>query len=121
MTKRTPKIGDERFTVEIIATSAVEAMARKQGWTGGDEGLREFCEPEEAAVYWQRKTLDEAVKAAKDWLAGGLSFYGCVIIDREVYEEPHDDRGNPVKVPPTWERQESFEVAMDGECIKVAA
>jgi hypothetical protein len=120
MARRAPKIGDERFLIEILNTSAVEALARKQGWDGG-EGLREFCEPEEAAVYWTRSTLDEAVKAAKDWLSHGTSFYGCAIIDRQVFEAPHDDRGNPVDAPATWERHETYEVAMDGEMIQVAA
>lgn len=117
--RRKPQIGDERYIIEILTTSAVEALARKQGWAGGDEGLREFCEPEEAAVYWERRSLDDAVKAAKDWLSHGTSFYGCAIIDRQVYEEAHDDRGNAVKCPPSWERQESYEVAMDGEAIRV--
>ena len=102
--KRKPKIGDERFRIEILSTAAVTALAKQQGWEGGDEGLREYCEPEEAAVYWCRYSLDEAVKAAKEWLSHGVSFYGSVIIDREVYEEPHDDQGNLVKVPPCWDR-----------------
>ena len=118
MARRIPKVGDERFLVEIINTAAVEALARKHGWTG-DEGLRECCEPEDAAVYWERRTLDDAEKAARDWLANGLSFYGCVIIDRQVFEQPSDDRGNLVDVPPQWENQESYEVAMDGETIRV--
>ena len=120
MARRAPKIGEERFLIEILNTSAVEALARKQGWDGGDEGLRESCEPEDAAVYWTRSALDEAVKAARDWLSQGTSFYGCAIIAREVFEAPHDDRGNPVNCPATWERHETFEVAMDGEMIKVA-
>ena len=73
--KRTPGLGDERYLIEILNTSAVEALARKQGWDE-KEGLREFCEPEEAAVYWTRRTLDDAVTAAKDWLSHGTSFYG---------------------------------------------
>ena len=115
---RQPKIGAERFRIEILSTAAVEALARKQGWNSED-GLREYCEPEDAAVYWTRLTLDEAKKAAADWLSHGTSFYGCGIIDRELYVQPHDDRGNLVKVPPQWERQESYEVAGDSELITV--
>jgi hypothetical protein len=115
---RQPKIGEERFLIEIISTSAVEALARKQGWNGED-GLREFCEPEDAAVYWVRRTLDEAKKAAADWLSHNTSFYGCVIIDRQVYQQPHDSSGDLVEVPPEWEFQEAYEVAMDGELITV--
>lgn len=118
--QRKPKLGDERYLIEILSAAAVEALARKQGWAGGDEGIREFCEPEDAAVYWIRRSLDEAKKAAADWLSNTASFYGCVIIDRQVFEEARDDRGNLIMgVPPVWERQESYELAMDGETITI--
>jgi hypothetical protein len=110
-----PKIGDERFLVEMIDTARVEALARKRGWKGG-EGLRECCEPEDTALYTTHKSLAEAVTAAKEYLAEGTSFYGCTLIDHEVYEQWHDDRGNRVKGA-SWERQRSYEVAMDGEPI----
>lgn len=115
-----PQIGDERYLLEIISTEAVLALAKKQGWPGGEEGVREFCEPEDAAVYSVHKTLDEAVDAARKWLATGQSFYGCAMIDHQVYEQWHDDLGNRVKGA-DWERQKSFEVAMDDEVLEIAA
>jgi hypothetical protein len=107
-----PQIGDERFLVEMIDHEAVKKLASEQGWTGGDEGLREFCEPEEAAVHKVCGTLDEATKAALAWLATGRDFYGCSIIDRQVFEKPKG-------CPASWERQESWEVAMDGDRIVI--
>jgi len=116
---RKPKIGDERYLVERIDTRSVEALARKQGWPGGDEGLREFCEPDDAASYTEHHTLDDAVAVARAWLAKGTSFYGCVMIDHEVYEQWHDDRGNRVKGA-EWERQCSYEVSRgEPEVIRV--
>lgn len=116
-----PKLGDVRFLVEMIDTANVEAMARKQGWRGTDdpEAIREYCEPEDAAVHSAHGSLDDAVRAARKWLAKGTSFYGCVIIDHEIFERCHDDRGNAVKHF-DWERQCSYEVtADDSEIIKV--
>jgi hypothetical protein len=113
-----PVLGSERYTVEIIDTEKVEALARKQGWPGGIEGLREFCEPEDAAEYRVCRTLDEAIKMARAWLAKGSSFYGCCIIDHEIYEPLHDDLGNRVKGA-SWEVQRSYEVANDDEVIEV--
>jgi hypothetical protein len=114
-----PKIGDERWLLEIIDTADVEAMARLEGWNGED-GIREFCEPENASTYTVHTSLDKAVAAAREYLAKGTSFYGCAIIDHQVVETPHDDLGNLIDVPPEWERQRSYEVAMDGECIEVS-
>lgn len=113
-----PKVGDERYLVEMIDARAVEAMARTAGWDGED-GLREFCEPQDAAVYSVHKSLDEAVSAAHTWLATGRDFYGCAIIDHQVFEKPIDDTGNLIRVPPQWKRRSSYEVTMDGECIIV--
>ncbi len=116
------KIGDKRWLLERIDIRAVEAMARKQGWTGNDtEGLREYCEPDEAAEYSVHKSLDDATAAALKWLATGRSFYGCAIIDEQVFQEAHDDRGDLIDVPPLWERERTYEVAMDGELIMVEA
>jgi len=115
--KSKPEVGDERFLVEMIETVRVEAMARKAGWDGSD-GLREFCEPDEAALYTEHATLDEAVAAARAWLATGASFYGCAIIDHQVYETWHDDRGNAVKGA-SWEDCGAYEVTDDGDCVKV--
>jgi hypothetical protein len=115
-----PKVGDERFLLEVLNTSDVEALARKNGWTGGEaESLRDYCEPEDAATYTTHYTLASATRAAKRDLAKGDSFYGCALIDREVFEVPSLGDGTLIAVPPTWERQESYEVAMDGEVINV--
>ena len=116
--QNSPKLGDERYLVEMIQTDRVEAMARKHGWDGED-GLREFCEPEDAALWSEHQTLDAAIQAAREWLATGKAFYGCVIIDHEVFERWRDDRGNAVKHA-DWERQRSYEVANDEEVIEVS-
>jgi hypothetical protein len=113
-----PKIGDERYVVEMISTPVVEAMAREQGWDGED-GLREFCEPQDAATYSTHKTLDDATAAARQWLAAGQSFYGSAIIDHEIFTKPHDDAGRLIPAPAEWERAHTYEVAMDGEAIEV--
>jgi hypothetical protein len=116
---RKPDIGDERYMVEMIDLERVKAVARKHGYTGrGGEGLREFCEPEQAAVYSIHATLDEATAAAKAYLLKGTSFYGSTIIDHEVFERWQDDLGNRVKGA-SWECQRSWEVAQDGERIEV--
>lgn len=115
-----PKVGDERYLVEVISTEAVEKMARDAGWDGRD-GLREFCEPEDAAIYTVHETLDLATDAARKWLATGKSFYGSAMIDHQVFEQWHDDRGNRVKGA-DWERQKSYEVAAgDDEILEIAA
>ena len=110
-----PKIGDERFLVEMIDVRHVEAMARKDGWPGGTEGLREFCEPQDAAKHTAHATLDAATEAARKFLSTGQAFYGSVLIDRQVWEREFRD------VPPDWQRHQTFEVAMDGERIEVEA
>jgi hypothetical protein len=106
-----PKIGDERWLVEKIDADKVERMAKKAGWSGGNEGLREFFEPENAAVYESFSSLEAAIAAANKWLATGRDFYGCVIIDHQVLEEWEDYIN--------WERHESYEVARDGQAIRV--
>lgn len=115
------KLGAQRFLLETISHKAVVALARKNGWEDDGEGLREFVEPEDVAVHTAFRTLAEAQEAAKRHLSSGDAFYGCALIDRQVYQQPHDDRGNLVRVPPTWETEQTFEVAMDGETIDVAA
>lgn len=107
-------IGAERYLVELIATRDVMTLAREAGWhSHHEEGLREFCEPEDAATYAVHASLDAATEAARAYLKNGAAFYGCVIIDHERFERLRPD------MPPTWERQRSYEVAMDGERIEV--
>lgn len=113
------RIGDERFLLEIIDTADVESIARKNGWNGNDDYLRDYCEPNDAAHYVSFKTLEAATSGAKEYLKKGTSLYGCAIIDHQVYEKAHDDRGNIVDCPPCWETQKIYEVAMDMERIEV--
>lgn len=76
--------------------------------------MLDYAEHNEAAVYSEHKTLDGAVKAAKDWLKLGNSTFGCCLIDHEVFE-PYESG-----MFPEWERQKTFEVAMDfNEVIEV--
>lgn len=108
-------IGDERFMAEMIDVTKVEAMAREQGWPGGIEGLREFCEPADAADYSVHQTLEDATRAAKEWLAKGKDFFGAVMIDRQVFEREYRN------VPPGWVRQQTWEVTLEGEPLETAA
>lgn len=115
-------IGAERWLLELIDNDDVKAMARKSGWveTNDCEGLRECCEPQDAAAYSVFRSLDEATEAAQNYLKGGNSFYGCALIDYQVFDAPCDDRGNEVRAcPPSWETQRTYEVAMNGERIEV--
>jgi hypothetical protein len=114
-----PTIGDERFLLETISTANVEAMARARGWQGGED-MEEFCEPDEAARHSVHKTLQEAASVAKAWLSAGHSFSGRAMIERQVYEEPRDDGGNPVLGLPRWKSRYSYEITMDGEPILVS-
>lgn len=119
-TRSSPRIGDECFRVVMIDIADVERMAREDGWDGS-EGLREFCEPEEAATSSIHGTLEAAIEAARKDLARGVSFYGCNLIDRLVYEPPTCG-GEPLGLRPSWERHETYEVSVSGqnvECIKV--
>lgn len=109
-----PRIGDVRFIVEMIDNDRYEALARKRGWDG-TEGMLDYAEHSEAAIYSEHKTLDEATAAANKWLAKGKSTFGCCMIDRQVFERFEDD------MYPEWECYEQYEVAMDGERIQVAA
>lgn len=109
-----PNIGDVRFIVQMIDNDRYEKIARKRGWDG-TEGMLDYAEAHEAASYSEHKTLEEATASANAWLAKGKSTFGCCMIDRQVFERFEDD------MYPEWENHESYEVAMDGECIKVAA
>jgi hypothetical protein len=115
-----PAIGDSRWRLETITNADVEALARKSGWPGGLEGVREFCEPNEAARYSTHASLEAAATAARAHLETGEAFYGCAIVDCMVFEAAADDRGNLIRgVPPEWVVRETYEIARDGECIKV--
>jgi hypothetical protein len=116
--KMTAKIGDERFVLETISQFNWETLARTRGWDGGDD-LRSYCDPEDVAQHYEFKTLKEAETKAKEFLATGRAAYGCCLIDRQVYEAAHDDRGRRVKMPPSWETHQTYEIAMDGETITV--
>lgn len=113
-----PNIGDERYLLEFISSDNVLALARRNGWTEDLEGVREFCEPEDAAVYRAFKNLSAAEACARKLLKGGTAFYGCILIDRQIYRKPEID-GKLIGVPAEWETEHTYEVAMDGETIEV--
>lgn len=77
--------------------------------------MREFCEPQDAAKYTAHATLDAATEAARKFLAAGQSFYGSALIERQVWDREYHD------VPPDWQCEQMYEVAMDGERIEVEA
>ncbi len=109
-----PMIGDVRFVVEHIDNDRYEALARKRGWDGED-GMLDYAEHFEAAVYSVHPSLEKATAAAKKFLAAGKSTFGCCQIDQQRFERFMDD------MHPEWETKDRYEVAMDGECIKCAA
>jgi hypothetical protein len=113
-----PEIGAERFVREVIRANDVEAEARKHGWDGSD-GVMDYCDPEDVADRVAHPTLDAAVKAAQEFLASGAAFWGHVIIDREVFEQPRAGGRLIRGVPPDWERHESYEVTREGEPVEV--
>lgn len=110
-----PTIGQVRFVVEHIDGDRFEKLARKRGWKDGEDGMLDYAEHSEAAIYSDHKTLDEATAAARAFLAKGTSLFGCCTIDRQVFERFEDD------MYPEWERHESYEVAVDGELMEIAA
>lgn len=115
-----PNLQDVEYRVEDISSERVYALARKRGWTDGDDCIRDYVEPEDAARYTAHATLEEATAKAVELMKAGNQFWGAVIIDRWVFEQPHDDRGVAIRgVPLDWERYESWEVAGDGERIQV--
>lgn len=52
------------------------------------------------------------------WVGGTFRTTADILTER-VYEAPHDDRGRRVRGYPSWETQSTYEIAMDGEMIKV--
>lgn len=110
-----PRIGDVRFVVEHIDGDRFEKLDRKRGWNDGEDGMLDYAEHSEAAIYSEHKTLDEAKAAAIAFLAKGNSLFGACMIDRQVFERFESD------MHPEWERYETYEVVTDGDMIKVAA
>lgn len=103
------KIHDERFRLEIIDIDDVRSAAIERGWKDGDSYF-DYAEPSDHATYVVFKTLDEAAASGRLFLKTGKACFGCVIIDQQVYEAPTG-----------WETQDTYEIAMDGEMIKVGS
>jgi hypothetical protein len=119
---RRPKIGAERWRVEHISYKAWCDMARRRGWNGEDDadGLRAHCEPEEAATISFHTSLDGAKVAALTIFAAAPddSAFGAILVEHQVLEEAHDDRGELVRgCKPEWETQRIYEITSDGDCI----
>lgn len=116
-----PQIGAERWTAEHISYKRWCDMARARGWTGedGNDGLREFCEPEEAATVTMHPSLDTAKAWAIETFktAPDDSAFGAILIEHQTLEAAHDDSGNLVRgCPPSWEADTAYEVTSDGDC-----
>ena len=115
--RHTPAIGAERYISSHIAAADAERVARKNGWDGDPESLLDHCDAGAAArTCTEHATLDAACGYARNALMSP-SLFGAVIIEHEVFEEAHDDRGRRVEGG-SWETQATYEVAMDGECIR---
>lgn len=115
------KVGDKRYIAMHIDSERASAVARHNGWDGNPESLLDYCDTGmAAATYTEHCTLDAACAVARAELAKGRSLFGAVIIDHEIFEQAHDDRGRTVKGG-SWETHETYEVGTDGECISVAA
>ncbi len=120
-TKRA-KIGDEFWRVEHIGYKAWCAKARERGWNGEDDadGLRAFCEPEEAALIVYCASLESAKAEAMRIFAADPddSAFGAIVIEHQVLEAAHDDRGDLIRgCKPEWETQRIYEITSDGDCI----
>jgi hypothetical protein len=118
--RRAPQVGAERWRVEHVSYKAWCALARERGWNGEDDadGLRAHCEPEEAASYSLHTSLDAAKAAALATFAADPddSAFGAIIIEHQVLEAAHDDRGNLVRgCRPEWEAVRVYEVTSDGD------
>lgn len=121
-----PRIGAERWRLEHISYSAWCDLARSRGWNGENDadGLREHCEPEEAATIRLFGSLQDA-KAAAMAIFGDTrtndSAFGAIIIDHQVLEAAHDDRGNLVRgCKPEWETDLVYEITSDGDVLESA-
>lgn len=119
------KIGDERWRLEHISYSRWCELARKAGWNGEDDadGLRAHCEPEEAATYACFSSLEQAKKAALRIFERNPddSAFGAIIIEHQVLEAAHDDRGDLIRgCPPEWESREIYEITSDGDMLECA-
>lgn len=113
-----PQIGDERFIVEHLDMDKAEAGARRNGWDGGEEFMDYSECGQLGAIHTEHATLDDACAHARAELAKRRSVFGACIINHQVYEQAHDDRGRKVDGA-WWETQRTYEVAMDGECVEV--
>jgi hypothetical protein len=70
-TSTTTRVGDERYIVQHIDSERAEAIARGNGWDGG-EGLLDYCDAgAAAATYTEHATLAEAIATAQAELAKG--------------------------------------------------
>lgn len=115
-----PKSETERYRLEHLSMMRWIALAKQRGWDGGEEGfdeLREFAEPEDAALVQIHDSLAKATKAAKNLFKKypNDSVFGAIIITLQSYEEAHDDQGNLIEdCPPEWEDVKGWEVCSDG-------
>jgi hypothetical protein len=124
--KKSPKIGDERFCLEHISYKAWCDKARERGWNGDEDsdGLRAYCEPEEAATIEYFTSLDLAITAAKRIFAYDPedSAFGAILIEHQTLETAHDDRGKLIRgCKPEWEAQKVYEVTSDGDVQEYAS
>lgn len=117
------KIGDERFRLEHISYKHWCKMAEERGWNGedGNDGLRDYCEPEEAASYTCFSNLEQAVKAAKTIFERNPddSAFGAIIIDHQEFQAAHDDSGNLISsCRPEWETIKIYEITSGGDILE---
>jgi hypothetical protein len=114
----------ERYLLESISQRVVEETAKRKGWKddGSGEGLRELIEPNDCATHTIFDTLDAALKAGRELIVIDPQFYGCCIVEKQVLEPPHDDRGRRVRGAPTWELTgDIWEIDSTGDVMEVTA
>jgi hypothetical protein len=109
-TRRKAKPGDERFVCFVAPKDAIEAAARKEGWTPecGD-GFANFIEIADYEIGTIHATLEAAVEYGRKFVAEGKDYWGSAIVYREVY--------GPDELVPEhdyWQSERRFDVTENG-------
>ena len=120
------RIGKERWRLQHISYSAWCDLARQRGWSGedGNDGLRDYCEPEDAALVKHYPSLNIAIAAAMNIFQQSPddSAFGAILVDYQTLQPAQDDQGKLVRrCPPDWITEKVYEITSDGDVLECAA